>query len=142
MGTHGDLCRIGYDVMMFRRAAMVLAWAVLAFIVYATLSPIGLRPHLGSGAGAERFGAFAVVGLLFGLAYPKRLWLVLAIVLGTAVLLEMLQYLTPDRHGRVVDALFKLAGGAVGAGLSLVSNRALAIVETQRPGFQDPPGGT
>ncbi|MDB5565420.1 MAG: hypothetical protein JWP84_1986 [Tardiphaga sp.] len=121
---------------------MVLAWAVLAFIVYATLSPLGLRPHLGSGVGAERFGAFAVVGLLFGLAYPKRLWLVLAIVLGTAVLLETLQYLTPDRHGRVADALVKLAGGAVGAGLSLVSNRALATIETQRPGFQDPPGRT
>lgn len=131
---------MGYDTVMFRKIVLAAAWASLVLIVYATLSPIGLRPHLGNGVGVERFGAFAVAGLLFGLAYPKRLWLVLSIVLGTAVLLEMLQYLTPDRHGRVVDALLKLAGGVVGAGLSLALNRVLAIVETPRPGIQDPPG--
>ena len=38
-------------------------------IAAATLSPIGLRPHL-TGVSIERFGAFAVVGLLFGGLLP------------------------------------------------------------------------
>jgi hypothetical protein len=36
------------------------------------------------------------------------------IVLGSAVLLEMMQLLTPDRHGRIQDAIEKMAGGAAG----------------------------
>jgi VanZ family protein len=36
------------------------------------------------------------------------------IVIGSAVLLEYAQLLTPDRHGRVDDALEKIAGRAAG----------------------------
>lgn len=106
---------------MFRKTAIVLAWAVLALIVFATLSPIGLRPHIGS-VGVERFGAFAVVGLLFGLAYPRHFWVVLLLVVGTALLLEALQRLTPDRHGEIPDALVKFVGGVVGVGVSFAIN--------------------
>ncbi|UZE50083.1 VanZ family protein [Rhodopseudomonas sp. P2A-2r] len=112
---------------MSRKIIMAIAWASLAFIVFATLSPIGLRPHL-AGVSMERFGAFAVAGLLFGLAYPGRFWLVLAIVLGAAVGLETLQFLTPDRHGELRDAMVKAVGGAFGVGLSLLLNRLSATV--------------
>jgi VanZ family protein len=40
--------------------------------------------------------------------------LVCLIVIGSAVLLEYAQLLTPDRHGRVEDALEKIAGGVAG----------------------------
>ena len=113
-----------------------IAWAILAFIVFATLSPIGLRPHL-EDVGVERFGAFAFVGLLFGLAYPKRLWLVLILVVGTACILEALQHLTPDRHGHVSDAVVKLFGGVVGVGFACVGNRALAAFASSRVVHQD-----
>jgi VanZ family protein len=36
------------------------------------------------------------------------------IVIGSAVLLEYAQLLTPDRHGLVDDALEKIAGRAAG----------------------------
>lgn len=36
------------------------------------------------------------------------------IVLGCAVLLEIMQLLTPDRHGRIQDAIEKMAGGVLG----------------------------
>jgi hypothetical protein len=39
---------------------------------------------------------------------------VCCIVFGGAALLEILQILTPDRHGTLVDALEKMAGGAAG----------------------------
>jgi VanZ family protein len=88
-------------------------WLALAFIVYATLSPIDDRPVIAS-AHLEHFAAFGLVGLAFALAYPNRLLLIVAIVVGSAFGLEALQLLTPDRHGRVVDALIKAMGGVCG----------------------------
>jgi hypothetical protein len=111
---------------MFWKLIRVIAWASLAFIVFSTLSPIGLRPHL-AGAGVERFSAFSLAGLLFGLAYPRRLWWVLVIVLGSAAGLEVLQHLTPDRHGEVRDAVVKSLGGTFGISCSLAVNWLLAI---------------
>jgi hypothetical protein len=58
--------------------------------------------------------AFGLLGALFTFAYPKRLLLVSCIVLGGALLLEIAQTLTPDRHGTLIDALEKIAGGAGG----------------------------
>ena len=62
----------------------------------------------------EHVVAFALLGALFGFAYPRRAILVLCIVFGVAALLEILQTMTPDRHGTLIDALEKMAGGAVG----------------------------
>jgi VanZ family protein len=98
---------------MIQRVCIIVGWLALAFIVYATLSPIAARPSL-AGLQFERFAAFALLGFAFGLAYPTRLFLVFAIVVGSAVSLEALQLLTPDRHGRVLDALVKAAGGICG----------------------------
>ena len=97
------------------------AWICLLFIMYATLSPIDLRPELVS-AGfykafftvVERFSAFAVLGLLFCLAYPRHLTFVCILVFGSAVILELLQLIVPDRDARVLDVSEKLLGGAAG----------------------------
>jgi VanZ family protein len=101
---------------MIQRVSVIAGWLALAFIVYATLSPIDARPVL-AGLQFEHFAAFALMGLAFGLAYPSRLFLVVAIVVGSAVVLEALQLLTPDRHGRILDALVKAAGGICGIGV-------------------------
>lgn len=121
---------------MYQKIFTAAAWAILAFIVFVTLSPIGLRPHF-ENVSVERFGAFAVVGLLFGLAYPKRLWLVLCLVAGTAVALEALQHLTPDRHGHVSDAIVKIVGGVAGVGAAWLAIRALAVFASSRTLPQD-----
>jgi hypothetical protein len=96
-----------------RIAARIVSWTSLALIAAATLSPLALRPHLFP-VHAEHFAAFAAVGLLFCLAYPRQIFLNCAIVLGAASLLETLQLLTSDRHGRVSDLAFKLAGAIAG----------------------------
>jgi hypothetical protein len=96
-----------------RIAALIASWTSLALIAAATLSPLALRPHLFP-VHAEHFAAFAAVGLLFCLAYPRQIFLNCAIVLGAASLLETLQLLTPDRHGRASDLAFKLAGAIAG----------------------------
>jgi VanZ family protein len=108
---------VAYLRTMIQRVSIIAGWLALGFIVYATLSPIEARPVLAS-LQFERFAAFALLGLAFGLAYPNRVLLVVAIVVGSALTLEALQLLTPDRHGRMFDALVKVAGGICGIGVS------------------------
>jgi VanZ family protein len=98
---------------MLRKLVAITAWASIAFIAYATLSPIQARPKVLS-ADLEHIVAFAVTGLLFGLAYHRQFVRVCFIVLGSAVLLEYLQTLTLGRHGTLVDASEKIVGGALG----------------------------
>lgn len=105
---------------MIQRVSIAAGWLVLAFIVYATLSPIGDRPVL-TDQKLEHFAAFTLLGFAFGLAYPNRVFLVLIIILGSAFGLEVLQQLTPDRHGRLIDALIKAAGGICGIGLGQIA---------------------
>ena len=58
------------------------------------------------------------MGLLFALAYPNRPVRAVLIVVGSAILLEILQLLTSDRHGRLVDAMTKVTGAASGVMLA------------------------
>ena len=103
------------------------AWAAIIAIAYATLTRVGfvyaiyfklspylMRPEMQTYAHFEHIFAFALLGALFTLAYPKRLLLVCCIVFGGAALLEIAQTLTPDRHGTIIDAFEKIGGGAVG----------------------------
>jgi len=106
---------VAYLPAMVQRVSIITGWLALTFIVYATLSPIQDRPVI-AGPQLEHFVAFALVGLAFGLAYPNRLLLIVAIVVGSAFGLEALQLLTPDRHGRVLDAVMKAVGGVCGIG--------------------------
>ena len=99
---------------MNSRILRILAWAGLALIAFATLSPIGLRPTSEFPPNIERFIAFAVVGAAFALAYPRHLWVTLAVVLSTALILEILQIISPSRHGHMLDALVKMSGGTMG----------------------------
>lgn len=117
---------------MIQKLSTIAAWLALAFIAYATLSPIDARPVV-AGLQLERFAAFSLMGLAFGLAYPRRLVLVVAIVVGCALGLETMQLLTPDRHGRLVDALVKATGGLCGIGVSQIA-RPLLWARINRPG--------
>lgn len=98
---------------MTNKFFLAAAWGCLAIIAAMTLLPQDFRPHVFSQRG-EYLVAFGAVGLLFGLAYPRRLLLVAAIVLGGAVLLEALQLVTPDRHASPIDLAVKLMGGTAG----------------------------
>ena len=92
----------------------LLAWALLAFVAYATISPILYRPTLAASSSLEHLFAFAILGVLFYLAYPRQVLFSCLIVLGSAIILECVQVLAPDRHGRIQDAIEKLVGGAAG----------------------------
>ncbi len=105
---------------MFRTVTAAAAWISLAFIAYATLSPLNERPEFDFDliSHPEHYLAFALLAGLFGLAYPRQTVLVCILVLGSAIVLELLQLLTPDRHARVIDAVRKIIGGALGLALA------------------------
>ena len=107
--------------------AMAAAWIAVIAIAYATLTHVGfvyaiyfklapylMRPAMQTYAHFEHVIAFACLGILFGFAYPRRPVLVCIIVFGAAALLEIMQTMTPDRHGTWIDALEKMAGGGAG----------------------------
>jgi VanZ family protein len=109
------------------RLITLAAWASIIFIAYATLARVGfvysiyyklspflMRPEMKTFAHFEHIIAFAFVGALFSFSYPRRTLVVCCIVFGAAALLEALQTLTPDRHGTLIDAIEKMAGGAAG----------------------------
>lgn len=109
------------------KLAIAAAWIAIAAIAYGTLTHVGfayglyyklapylMHPAMRTYAHFEHIIAFFFLGALFAFAYPKRPILVCCIVLGAALGLEFLQTITPDRHGTLIDALEKVAGGAAG----------------------------
>ena len=107
---------MAYQTCMIQKVSRIIGWLALAFIAYATLSPIDARPTIGN-THFEHFVAFGLVGLALRIGYPKRSLWVAAIVIGSALVLEGLQLLTPDRHARLLDASVKAAGGLSGIGI-------------------------
>jgi hypothetical protein len=105
------------------------AWALLCFIAYATVSPIGSRPTLPTSTSLEHVAAFATVGFLFHLAYPRHAMFVWLVVIGSAALFELMQLVTLDRHARLMDAFEKMAGGSLGI---FVGRAALYFDQTLR----------
>ena len=116
--------------------AIAAAWIAVIAIAYATLTHVGfvyaiyfkltpylMRPAMQTYAHFEHAIAFAILGALFGFAYPRRLILVCVIVFGAAALLEIMQTMTPDRHGTWIDALEKMAGGAAGITIARTAQR-------------------
>jgi VanZ family protein len=117
---------------MIQKFVAICAWALLVFIASATISPFEARPTLSTSPRVEHLAAFAVLGLLFLLAYPRHTILVCVVVLGSALLLELAQLIIPGRHARVVDAIEKMAGGALG----VVSGQAILCFDQASRWFQ------
>lgn len=105
------------------------AWTLIAALVFVTLAPIDLRPVVSASADVERAGAYALLGFVFTLAYPRHRLLALLAVVAVAGLLEAGQMLTQTRHGRVPDFAVKALAAAFGAlvasGLLILRRRGL-----------------
>jgi VanZ family protein len=84
------------------------------YSIYFKLAPLLMHVGMSRYAAIEHVVAFALFGALFSFAYPKRIAIVCCFVFGSAIALEYMQTLTADRHGTILDALQKLAGGAFG----------------------------
>jgi hypothetical protein len=131
--TVGLLRRKGQNFMensMLHKLLATAAWTAFALIVFFTISPVGMRPVVTANPDIERFAAFALIGLLFGLAYPRRLAVPASFVIFAAGALETYQLVLRDRHGHIAEVLVKAAGGAFGVAMASI----ILIVAERRKG--------
>jgi VanZ family protein len=99
-----------------------IAWLLAAAVTFASLGPAALRPHSDLGQDGEHAFAFALVGLAFGLAYPKHRWMTLAISVVMIGVLEILQLWAPGRHARLEDFVVDALAACVGFVLAVAAN--------------------
>ncbi|WP_375411183.1 VanZ family protein [uncultured Bradyrhizobium sp.] len=97
----------------------IIAWLLTAAVTFATLGPARLRPHSDLGQDGEHALAFVLVGLAFGLAYPRRLLIasIATILIGA---LELLQLWMPGRHARLEDFIVDALAACVGIAAATV----------------------
>jgi len=105
----------------------IFAWLLAAAVAFATLGPPRFRPHADLGQSGEHALAFILVGIAFGLAYPRHRLPAAFIAVAMTAAIEMLQFLAPGRHARwmdfVVDALAACVGLAVAAAIEWAIRR-------------------
>src|SRR5215831_18950087 len=81
--------------------------------------PPQYRPHSDFGQDVEHALAFLLIGLAFGLAYPRQRPLTAGVAILMIGALEVLQLFAPGRHARIED--FAVDALAAGAGFALVA---------------------
>src|ERR1700730_17168625 len=91
----------------------IFAWLLAAAVTFATLGPPRYRPHSNLGQDGEHALAFVLIGLAFGLAYPRQRMTVAATIALIGVL-ELLQFLVPGRHARLEDFIVDAIAACVG----------------------------
>jgi VanZ family protein len=97
----------------------LFAWLLAAAVTFATLGPARYRPQSNLGQDGEHMLAFVLVGLAFGLAYPRHRTVTAAIAVGMIGLIEILQFWAPGRHARLED--FVVDALAAGAGIAMAA---------------------
>jgi nitrate reductase gamma subunit len=92
----------------------IAALAAIAVVTVLTLGPVDLRAMSPVDPAFDRALAYAVIGFLLILSFPRHPWRVMIGVVALIVLLEAGQGFRPDRHGRVPDVVEKTVGAAAG----------------------------
>ncbi len=120
---------------MLRKYILIVACLLLAFVVFATLSPIHLRPKTGH-PNLERFGAFLMLGAAYTLAMPRRAVRVAAFLVVGAFALEAAQRWAPTRDPDLNDALVKALGALAGVALAWLADVAGERWRARRDGAE------
>ena len=124
---------------MLHKLTQLAAWTAIAFVAFATLTTAPKVRRLYSALSPiirqrndSRFPqhvvhvlVFALIGSLLAFGYPTNFILVLTTFMVGIAVLEAMQNLIPDRHGTLSDALWKMAGAAVGVGAAQMFARLL-----------------
>lgn len=114
--------------MLTQTIARLAAWACLAFIIFVTVGPIGLRPADLLPVNWDRALAFALMGALFVVAYPGYAFSCGTLIIAAAGAFELLQLLSPSRHAHFDDAVVKAAGAVLGLLTGWTVNRARDLI--------------
>ena len=92
----------------------ISGWLLVAAIVVLSLVPPWLRPETGVPHDVEHFAIFAATGLVFGLGYSRRFFVVaVALVIFTGAI-EIAQIAVPGRHARLSDFMVDALAVCIG----------------------------
>lgn len=115
---------------MITKSARAAAWLLVLGALIVTLGPQNVRPYTGIDHDLEHALAFALVGLAFGLGYPRhRVPLIVLAIVGTG-LMEILQQWVPGRHANVRD----FAVNGLGACTGIAAAAQLDMLRRRRDG--------
>jgi VanZ family protein len=111
----------------------IIAWLLTAAVTFATLGPPSYRPHSALGQDAEHALAFVLVGLAFGLAYPRRRLFTAGVAVVLIAVLELLQLWMPGRHARLEDFIVDALAACVGIAVAAMLDRLMCRSKTATP---------
>jgi VanZ family protein len=100
----------------------IAAWLCFILLTYLSLIPAEFEIRTGAPGGLEHLIAYLGTALLFGMGYPLRHIRIVIGLVAYSGLMEALQYIPPDRHPSIYDALNSSTGailGTVAAALAL-----------------------
>src|SRR5262249_3291205 len=97
---------------MTRLVGMII---VVLLLLFCALGPAKLQLRTGLGWQIDHVVGYFGFTLMFWLAWQRRPFVVGWALTGTAMLLEALQALTPDRHCDFQGALYGVAGALAAA---------------------------
>jgi hypothetical protein len=80
---------------MVKKLYQVAAWAALSAIVVLTVVPPNLRPTTDAPHDIEHAAAFLMTGILFGLAYVGRGWILSIGAVLFCAMIEIVQLYVP-----------------------------------------------
>jgi VanZ family protein len=112
--------------MSLQRTNRVAAWTALMIIVVLTVVPPGLRPVTVAPHGIEHAAAFLLAGILFGIAYVGREWILTAGAIVFCAAIEAAQLYVPGRHARISDLIVDSAAGITGVLVSALARHIAA----------------
>ncbi len=121
---------------MIRSILRWVAWLLVCAVAVVTLAPIDLRPVTAVPANWERFAAFTAIGALLAMGYPQHLLRIVVLVVALAGCLEVMQHLSPTRHGTLPDGLVKALGALLGVALAVGARhgfKRLRVPANRRP---------
>lgn len=108
---------------LLHRSCRIAAWPLAVGIALLHVVPAAQRPVTPMGHGLEHIGVFLLLGLVFGLGYPRRLRAVLLGLVVYCLAVEAIQLVVPGRHARLSDLLINAASALVGVALAVVLTR-------------------
>lgn len=99
------------------------AWLLVLAAIVLTLGPQKFRPYTGIEHDIEHGLAFALVGIAFGMGYPKSRLLMAALAVAAAALMEILQQWVPGRHAYFSDFVINGLGACAGIAAATLLDR-------------------
>jgi VanZ family protein len=106
----------------------IVTWCAFLMIVFLSVVPGGLRPHVMADKHIEHFAAYFITGCLFALAYPRQLFLSCALLTACTAVLELVQLEIAGRTSSITDFAVSTYGACLGLLLTFLLNHVRVVI--------------